>query len=351
MLIYFHELGTIGLQNNLKVIYDDTSTIDTLEFWVKFKEIDLYVEHEVDNPIIIDENFLLTVGEGNDEGVESNGEGDLEMVESSGKGDVEGISLGSTIGEDAGDFATSNGVDNVAVAISGEEEDRNDIEDHPKMKLREIKRRCASKMHINVTIDCCYKEKKIVKEKMVGNHKKEFGLLWDYVHELRSKMPGSSIKMVVQRVTANSIPHFKRYYVCFNALKRGWIAGCRLLIGLDGCFLKGPLKCKFLTTVGRDANNQMFPIAWVVVEVECTDSWAWYGYTIISDQQKGLEIAISDILPRVEHRNCAMHVFANWSGRKLGKSYECDFWQIVKCTTEREWKDLCSALDKKYKDA
>ncbi|KAH1047365.1 hypothetical protein J1N35_038149 [Gossypium stocksii] len=70
--------------------------------------------------------------------------------------------------------------------------------------------------------------------------------------------------------------------------------------------------------VGRDANNQMFPIAWAVVEVEYTDSWAWflsllstdldleegYRYTIINDQQKGLEIAISDILPRVEHRNC-----------------------------------------------
>ncbi|MFQ6649879.1 hypothetical protein Gotur_022719 [Gossypium turneri] len=76
-----------------------------------------------------------------------------------------------------------------------------------------------------------------------------------------------------------------------------------------------------------------------------------YGYTIISDQQKGLEIAISDILPKVEHRNCARHVFVNWSGRKLGKSYECDFWQIVKCTTKRKCEDLCLALEKKDKDA
>ncbi|MBA0670275.1 hypothetical protein Goklo_023942 [Gossypium klotzschianum] len=110
-------------------------------------------------------------------------------------------------------------------------------------------------------------------------------------------MPGSTIKMVVQRVKVDSLPHFKRYYVCFDTLKRGWKARCRPLIRLD---------------------------------VECTDSWAWflsllstdlgledgYGYTIISDQQKGFEIVISDILPRVEHRNCARHVFANWSGKK-----------------------------------
>ncbi|MBA0654058.1 hypothetical protein Goklo_021135, partial [Gossypium klotzschianum] len=107
------------------------------------------------------------------------------------------------------------------------------IKDHPKMKLSEIQRRCATKMHVNVTIDCCYKKKKIVKEKMVGNHKEEFGLLWDYANEIGP------------------------------------------IIGLDGCFLKGPLKSEFLATVGKDANNQMFPIAWVVVEVECTDSWTW----------------------------------------------------------------------------
>ncbi|PPS15214.1 hypothetical protein GOBAR_AA05361 [Gossypium barbadense] len=464
-----------------------------LDFWVKFKEIELYVEHEVDNPIIVDDIFLLTTGEGDDEGVESDGEGDLEKVESGGKGDVgevqadgEGvsatgievdadiggghISLRTTAGEDndsevagneyagdfatsegvdnvadenvddfetsdgvdniadeyAGDFATSDGLDNVTAARSGEEEDGNEIEvwdsdehgslvesdededecrrplkfiknepkrvvvrciaspncswrirasyspvakclqiksfqdehhcsvsfknkmvttamiaqhfeatikDHPKMKLREIKRRRASKMH-------------------------------DYAHELRSKIPGSTIKVTVQRVRADSLPHFRRFYVCFDALKRGWKAGCRPLIGLDGCFLKVPFKSEFLIAVGRDANNQMFPIAWTVVEVENTDSWGWflsllstdlglkdrYGYTIINDQQMGLEIAISDILPRVEHRNCARHVFANWSGRKLVKSYECDFWQIVKCTTKREWEDLCSELEKKDKD-
>ncbi|XP_012477747.1 uncharacterized protein LOC105793379 [Gossypium raimondii] len=112
-----------------------------LDFWVKFKEIELYVEHEVDNPIIVDENFMLTTeegdvkgvevdGEGDDEGVEFEGEGDLEKVESGEEDEDIGmesgghISLGSTVGEDndsevdadeyAGDFVTSDGVDNVA---------------------------------------------------------------------------------------------------------------------------------------------------------------------------------------------------------------------------------------------
>ncbi|KAK5795573.1 hypothetical protein PVK06_036842 [Gossypium arboreum] len=40
------------------------------------------------------------------------------------------------------------------------------------------------------------------------------------------------------------------------------------------------------------------------------------------EHNQGLEIAISNISPNLEHRNCARHMFANWLGRKLGKSYE-----------------------------
>ncbi|PPE02897.1 hypothetical protein GOBAR_DD00057 [Gossypium barbadense] len=51
-----------------------------------------------------------------------------------------------------------------------------------------------------------------------------------------------------------------------------------------------------------------------------------------------LEIAINDILPRVEHRNYASHVLSNWFGRKKAKTFEFAFWKVMKSTTEREWE-------------
>ncbi|MBA0735731.1 hypothetical protein Gogos_019547, partial [Gossypium gossypioides] len=92
---------------------------------------------------------------------------------------------------------------------------------------------------------------------------------------------------------------FQRFYTCFDALRRGFLVGCRPILGLDGCYLKGIVKRELLTTVARDANNQMFPLAWCVVEVESTTSWTWflkilkrdigtpdgYGWTFLSDQQ------------------------------------------------------------------
>ncbi|KAK8983242.1 hypothetical protein V6N11_057991 [Hibiscus sabdariffa] len=122
----------------------------------------------------------------------------------------------------------------------------------------------------------CRRAKSLVTSRLAGSCKEEFALLWDYADELRTKNPGSTIKMAVNRVSDISSPHFKRFY--------------------------------------------------------------------------GLEVAINDILPRVEHRNCAQHVYANWSGRKREKHFSFVFWQIVKSTTEREWEDnkqVLSKLDEK----
>ncbi|MBA0626996.1 hypothetical protein Godav_004559 [Gossypium davidsonii] len=78
------------------------------------------------------------------------------------------------------------------------------------------------------------------------------------------------------------------------------VRALELILGLDGCYLKGIAKGELLTVVTRDANNQMFPLAWCFVKVKSTTSWTWfleilkrdigtpdgYGWTFISDQQK-----------------------------------------------------------------
>ncbi|GJT44658.1 multidrug resistance-associated protein 5 [Tanacetum coccineum] len=70
--------------------------------------------------------------------------------------------------------------------------------------------------------------------------------------------------------------------------------------------------------MGRDANNQMYPIAWVVVRVENADNWGWFlhllhddlslndgnGITIISDSHKGLIDVVNDWLPEAAAASC-----------------------------------------------
>ena len=76
---------------------------------------------------------------------------------------------------------------------------------------------------------------------------------------------------------------FQRLYVSLAAMKNGFIAGCRPVIGVDACFLKGMYKGQLMAAVGRDANNNMYPIAMAVVEAETKDSWTWFLETLMGD--------------------------------------------------------------------
>jgi hypothetical protein len=80
---------------------------------------------------------------------------------------------------------------------------------------------------------------------------------------------------------------FERFYVCFDVLKKGFLAGCRKVIGLDGCWFKGGNNGNLLCAIRRDANNQMYPIAWAAVPIENYDTWYWF----LSLLQKDLNIS------------------------------------------------------------
>ena len=66
---------------------------------------------------------------------------------------------------------------------------------------------------------------------------------------------------------------FKRMYVCLDACKRGFLVGCRPLIGIDGCHLKGTTEGQLLVAVGKDGNDNIFLIAYVIIEIEKKISW------------------------------------------------------------------------------
>lgn len=100
---------------------------------------------------------------------------------------------------------------------------------------------------------------------------------------MRSTNPCSTIKIKAFRCYVDESRTFERMYYCLHALKRGFLDGCRPIIGLDGCFLKGPFGGQLLSALGRDGNDNMLPIAFAVVEVECFAAWVWFLKLLRSD--------------------------------------------------------------------
>lgn len=72
-------------------------------------------------------------------------------------------------------------------------------------------------------------------------------------------------------------------YICFVILKKRFNVRCGFVIGLDGFFLKGPLIREIHSAIRKDANNQMFPITWVVVRKKTKKSWKWFIKLLIEE--------------------------------------------------------------------
>lgn len=92
------------------------------------------------------------------------------------------------------------------------------------------------------------------------------------------------------------------------------------MISIEGTTLYSKYKRKMLVAVGVDVNNQLIPLAFVIVEDENNGSWAWFmawirvrvmqppDLCVISDRHRGILAVMKDdylgCVPR-----CAYHHF------------------------------------------
>ena len=57
---------------------------------------------------------------------------------------------------------------------------------------------------------------------------------------------------------------------------KGFLGGCRPIIGIDGAHLSGYYKGVMLTAVAIDGNNEIFVLAYGIVDTESIDSWTYF---------------------------------------------------------------------------
>ncbi|KAB1219738.1 hypothetical protein CJ030_MR2G005742 [Morella rubra] len=115
--------------------------------------------------------------------------------------------------------------------------------------------------------------------------------------------------------------------------------------------LEGGFKGQLLSTVARDPNNNMYLVAFVVVEAELKDNWELFletlvgdlgsapprGWTFMSDRQKGLAQDFKAVIPMVDHRFCVKHLYANFrDANHRGVALKDKLWCAATAYTESE---------------
>ncbi|KAI3667222.1 hypothetical protein L6452_42271 [Arctium lappa] len=172
----------------------------------------------------------------------------------------------------------------------------------PNMPLKAIQCHLSEKFEILVSPSKAMRVKQIATKTIWGDYELQYDQLRDYLGEVQRCNPETTIKLEVETEPnlESDTRQFKRVYICLGALKRGFKAGKRDLLGLDGTFMKGPFPGQVLTAVGIDPNHGIYPVAYAVVESESTLSWSWFleclgddldlqsnsKFTFISDRQK-----------------------------------------------------------------
>uniref|UniRef100_A0A2N9EY34 SWIM-type domain-containing protein n=1 Tax=Fagus sylvatica TaxID=28930 RepID=A0A2N9EY34_FAGSY len=170
-----------------------------------------------------------------------------------------------------------------------------------------------------------YRARKMAAENIQGSHKEQYKKIWDYCETLKETNVGTTTLLDVERPCLDVAATFQKLYVCLAVTRTGFKEGCRPLIGLDGCFLKGSYKGHLLSVVSRDANDNMYPICVAVVESECK----------------------ANVCPDMDHKACVRHIYANFrdSGYR-GKALKDKLWGAASAYTEFEFDAYMAELKK-----
>ncbi|XP_076896644.1 uncharacterized protein LOC143549672 [Bidens hawaiensis] len=155
-------------------------------------------------------------------------------------------------------------------------------------------------------------------------------------------------------------------YVCLAALKNGFKALNKDLLGLDGAFMKGTFPGQMLTAVGLDSNNGTYHVCYEIVESESNNSWTWFlellsqdleivsnsRFTFMSDRKKGLLQAIQTLFPCAEHRNYLRHIHDNMKlAGYRGVLYKNMLYNCATKTTKPKFLTAMNELKEFNKDA
>ncbi len=147
------------------------------------------------------------------------------------------------------------------------------------MKLDELIGKVMKDHAVELSRSKAYRAKQYAMVLIEGSYLEQYMRVRDYCEELMRTNPGTTAKVDVH------VPgqQFQRLYVCLDGCKKGFLDGCRPIIGLDACHLKGAVAGQLLAAVGVDGNEGMYPIAYAVAEAESGETWTWFLKNLVGD--------------------------------------------------------------------
>ncbi|CAK8562153.1 unnamed protein product [Lathyrus sativus] len=197
---------------------------------------------------------------------------------------------------------------------------------------------CISKIVSEFNFTLSYRKTWIARNKAIeqvyGNWESSYNELPDFLLALKKYVSGTvleieTLPMYASDGTIVKGKHiFHRLFWAFQPCIRGF-AYCKPILQIDGTWLYGKYKGTLLIAVAQDGNNNIFPIAFALVEGETAEGWGFFlrnlrrhvapqpYLCLISDRHASIESAYNNAEngwhdPPSVHVYCIRHIAQNF---------------------------------------
>ncbi|XP_038896520.1 uncharacterized protein LOC120084770 [Benincasa hispida] len=170
---------------------------------------------------------------------------------------------------------------------------------------------------INISYDKTWRTRETAYALARGTPEESYAVLHAYGETLKMENPGTRFEIELE-----SDVHFKYMFIALGPCIRGF-SSCRPVIIVDGSHLKGKYKGTMLVGVSMDGNNQVYPLAYAIVDNETDRAWKWFmsnlkcaieespNLVFVSDRAVSIGNAIRVVFPTTFHGLCTYHLENN----------------------------------------
>ncbi|XP_022887450.1 uncharacterized protein LOC111403246 [Olea europaea var. sylvestris] len=143
----------------------------------------------------------------------------------------------------------------------------------------------------------------------------KFGL---YSHNLARTNPGTALSLEI-----DSENRFKYFFVALGPCIHGFHSSMQKVVVVDGIFLIEKYKGTLIVATCQNANIQIYPLAWGIVDSENDASWTWFfmklkevtgdneDIVVISDRHPSIINGVRAVYQSANHGHCIYHIKGN----------------------------------------